>query len=89
MDKLSLNNSAHNHQDLQIATRNESDVSELLTHQHVSDDISEEPKESPIKRRYTKIRDLQAVSQNHIISEPSQGVRIKSSLKIESNSALI
>ena len=32
MENLSLNNDAHNHQDLQIATRNESDVSKFPTY---------------------------------------------------------
>ena len=89
IENLSLNNDASNQQDLQLATRNESDVSELPTHQHVSDDISEEPEESSIKRRYTGVRDLRAVSQNQIIGELSQGVRTRSSLKTESNLALI
>ena len=40
MESLSLNNNAHNQQDLQIATRIESDVYEFPTHQYVSDDIS-------------------------------------------------
>ena len=48
MENLSLNNNAHNHQDLQIATKDKSDVSELPTHQYVSDDVSREPKESPM-----------------------------------------
>ena len=39
MESLSLNNDAHNHQDLQIATRNENDVSEFPIHQYVSNDI--------------------------------------------------
>ena len=30
LENLSLNNNAHNHQDLQVATRNESDVSDFL-----------------------------------------------------------
>ena len=58
-------------------------------HQHVSDDVSEELKGSPIKRRYTGVRDLRVVSQNQIISELSQGVRTRSSLRIESNLTLI
>ena len=62
MENLSLNNDAHNHQDLQIATRNENDVFESHSHQYVFDDISEEPKESLIKRRYTGVRDLRAIS---------------------------
>ena len=66
-----------------------SDVSELLTHQYVSDDTSKEPKETPIKRRYTRIRNLRTVSQNQIIGEHSHGVRTRSSLKTESNLALI
>ena len=72
MENLSLNNSAHNQQDLQIAIRNEIDVFDFPMHQHVSDDILEEPKESPIKRRYTGVRDLRAISQNQIIGELSQ-----------------
>ena len=71
MENLSLNDNAHNQQDLQIASRVESDVSKFPTHQHVSDDISEELEESPIKRRYTGARDLKAISQNQIIGEPS------------------
>ena len=71
MENLSLNNNAHNQQDLQIATRNESDVSNFPTHQHVCDDISKESEESRIKRRYTRARDLRAISQNQIIGEPS------------------
>ena len=39
IENLSLNNSAHNQQDLQIATRNESDVFDFPMHQHVSNDI--------------------------------------------------
>ena len=89
MESLSLNNSANNQQDLQISTRIESDVFEFLTHQHVSDDISEEPEESPIKRRYIRARNLRVVSQNQIIGESSQGVRTRSSLRMESNLALI
>ena len=89
MENLSLNNDASNQQDLQLATRNESDVSKLLTHQHVSDDISEELEESHIERRYTGARDLRDVSQNQIIGEPSRGVRTRSSLKTESNLPLI
>ena len=89
MENLSLYNNAHNQQDLQIATRNKSDVSKFPTHQHVSDDILEEPKESLIKRRYTRTRNSRVVSQNQIIGEPSQGVKTRSSLRIESNIALI
>ena len=89
MENLSLDNNAHNQQDLQIATRNESDVSKFSIHQHVSDDISEEPEESPIKRRYTEVRDSRAISQDQIIGEPSQGVKTRSSLITESNLALI
>ena len=57
--------------------------------QHISDDIPEDSEESTIKRRYTGARDLRAVSQNQIIGEPSQGIRTRSSLRIESNLALI
>ena len=86
MESLSLNNSAHNQQDLLIATRNANDVSDFPTHQHVSDDIS---KESPIKRIYTGARDLRVISQNQIIGEHSQGVRTGSFLRTKSNLALI
>ena len=52
-------------------------------------DISEDPKNTPIKRRYTGARDLRAVSQKWIVGEPSQGIRTRSSLRTESNLALI
>ena len=42
-----------------------------------------------MKRRCTRVRDLRVISQNRIISELSQGVRIGSSLRAESNLALI
>ena len=74
MENLSLNNNTHNHQDLQV-------VSELPSHQHISNDISEEPEKSRIKRRYTGAKDLRVVSQNQIIGEPFQGVRTRSSLR--------
>ena len=80
MENLPLNNNAHNQQFLQIATRDDNDDSEFPTHQHVSDVIQEESEELPIKRRYTGVRDLKAISQNQIIGEPSHGIRIKSSL---------
>ena len=57
--------------------------------QPVSDDVSDEPEDTPLKRRYTSVRDLRAVSQNQIIGEPSQGIRTRSSLRSESNLALI
>ena len=89
MENLSLNDNTHNHQELQLATRNENDVSELPSHQHVSDDISEEPEESLIKRRYIEAKDLRTVSQNQIIGESSQGVKTRSFLRTKSNLALI
>ena len=90
MENMSLNDNSQNQQNLQIATSNdEDDISELPSHQHVSNDISEELKGTPLKRRYTGVRDLRAVSQNQIIGEPSQGIRTRSSLKSESNLALI
>ena len=55
----------------------------------VSDDVSDELENTPLKRRYTGVRDLRAVSQNQIIGEPSQGIRTRFSLKSESNLALI
>ena len=42
-----------------------------------------------MKRICTGTRDLRVVSQNQVISEPSKGVRTRSSFKIESNMALI
>ena len=89
MENLSLNNDVHNQQELQVATRNECDVSEFRTHQYVSDNISEELEDSCIKRRYTGVRDMRVVSQNQIIGEPSQGVRTRFSFRIESNLPLI
>ena len=47
MENLFLNNDANDQQNLQIVTRNEDEVSEIPTHQHVSDDIQEELKETP------------------------------------------
>ena len=61
-ENLSLNNDTHNQQFLQIATRNDTEDSDFPLHQHVSDDISEGLEESPIKRRYTSVRDLRVVS---------------------------
>ena len=89
MENLSLNHDDRNQQSLQIATRNGSEDSDFPLHQHVSDDISEVLEESPIKRRYSGTRELRDVSQNQIISEPSQGVRTRFSLRTESNLALI
>ena len=89
MENLSLNDNAQHQQILQIATSNDNNDSDLPTHQHVSDDISEEPEDTPNKRWYTGARDLRAVSQNQIIGEPSQGIRTRSSLRTESNLALI
>ena len=87
MENLSLNENAQ--QTLQAATRDDNEVSDLPTHQHVSDDISEDPEDTPIKRKYTGARDLRAVSQKEILGEPYQGIRTKSSLRTESNLALI
>ena len=89
MENLSLNHDDRNQQSLQIAIRNGSEDSDFPLHQHVSDDISEVLEESPIKRRYSGTRELRDVSQNQIISEPSQGVRTRFSLRTESNLALI
>ena len=89
MENLSLNNDAHNQQFLQIATRDDNDDSEFLTHQHVSDDIQEELEELPIKKKSTDVRDLRAVSQNQIIGEHSHGIRPRSSFRTKSNLALI
>ena len=89
MENLSQNNDSQNKQSLQIATRQHNNDSEPPFPQHVFYDIAKDPEESPIKRRYTGARDLRAISQSQIIGEPSQGVRTKSSLKIESNMALI
>ena len=86
MENLSLNNDFQIQQSLQIATReNNEDLttnSEPSHPQHVSDDILENSEGSPIKRRYAGARDLKAVSQNQIISEPSQGIRTRSSFRI-------
>ena len=72
MENMSLNGKSQNQQNLQIATSNDDDnVSKLPCHQHVSDDISEEPEGTPLKRTYIGIRDLKAVSQNQIIGKPS------------------
>ena len=68
MENLSLNNQ----QFLQIATRDDNDDYEISTYQHVFNDIQEDLEKTPIKRRYTRTRDLRAVSQNQIIGEPSQ-----------------
>ena len=93
MVNLSLNNDFQNQQSLQIATRENND--DITTNskssylQHVHDDISKDSEGSPIKRRYTSARDLRAFSQNLIIGEPYQGIRTKSSFRIESNMALI
>ena len=90
MESMSLNDNSQNQQNLQISTSNDDDnVSELPSHQHVSDDICEEVEGTHLKWRYTGIRDLRAISQNQIIGEPSQGVRIRSSLRSESNHACI
>ena len=89
MENLSLNDEAHNQQSLQIATRNDNEDSDFLLHQYVFDDIFEDSKKLPIKRRYTSVRDLRAIFPNQIIGEPSPGVRTKSSLRTESNLALI
>ena len=62
MENLSLNDNAHHQQILQIAIRIDNDDSDLPTHQHVFDNISEEPENTPIKRRYIRARDLRAVS---------------------------
>ena len=93
MENSSLNNDSQNQQSLQIATRENND--DITTNfeppypQHVYDDILKDLEESPIKRIYTSARDLRAISQNQIISQPSQGFRTRSSFKIESNMALI
>ena len=76
MENLSLDNNAHNQQSLQIAIRNNNVDSKFPTHEHVSDDIQEDPEESPIKRRYIGVRHLRIVSQNQIINEPYQGVEL-------------
>ena len=64
---MSLNDNAQNQQNLQIATSNDDDnVFDPPTHQHVFDDISENPKGTSIKSRYAGVRDLRAISQpNH------------------------
>ena len=89
MENLSLNDNAQHQQILQIAIRNDNDDSDMPTHQHVSDNISKEPEDTPIKRRYTGARDLRVVSQNQKLGEPSQRIRTRSSIRIESNLALI
>ena len=89
LENLSLNNDAQNQHSVQIATRQDNDNSEPPYPQHASDDITEDLEESPIKRRYTGAKDLRVISQNQIIGEPTQGVRTRSSLRIESNMALI
>ena len=87
MEDLSLNDGPENENSLQIATTD--DNLELSMSQHVSDDILEDFEAPPIKRRYTEARELRAVSQNQVIDEPSQGVRTRSSFRLESNIALI
>ena len=89
MENLSLIIDSQNQQSLQIATRQNNHDSEPPYPQHVSNDIIEDSKESPIKNRYTGARDLRAVSQNQIIGEPSQGVIAISFFRSESNMALI
>ena len=45
MENMSLNDNAQHKPNLKIAIRNDNDDDfDLLTHQHVSDDISEDPK---------------------------------------------
>ena len=56
---------------------------------HVSDNILKDFEASPMRRRYIGVRDFRAISQNQVISELSQGVRTRSSFRIESNMALI
>ena len=56
---------------------------------HVSNDIPENSKASPMRKRYTRGRDLIVMSQNQVIGEPSQGVKIKSSFRTKSKLALI
>ena len=89
MDNLSLNNDSQNQQSLQIATRQINDDSKPPYPQHVSDDIPEDAKETPIKRRFTSVKELRVISQNQIINEPSQRIRARSSFKTVSNMALI
>ena len=90
MENMSLNNNAQHQLNLQIAIRNgDDDVSDPPSHQHVSDDISKHPESTSTKRWYTGVRDLRVVSQNKIIGEPSQGIKTRSSLRTNSNLAII
>ena len=67
--QISLNDNAQHQPNLHIATRNDSDDdSDLPTHQHVSDDNSKDPENTPIKRRYTSTGDLRVVSCNTLIN---------------------
>ena len=93
IENLSLNNDFRNQQSLQIATRENNE--DMATNfgpsypQHVSDDILEDSEGSPTKKRCIGVRDLRVVPQNQIIGEPSQGIRTKSSFRVESYIALI
>ena len=93
MEILSLNNGFQNQQSFQLTTRENNDEinanSELSYPQHVFDNIQEDSEESPIKKRYTNVRDLKAISQNQIIGKPYQGIRTKSSFRSKSNMALV
>ena len=93
IENLSLNNDFRNQQSLQIATRE--NIEDMATNfgpsypQHISDDILEDSEGSPTKKRCIGVRDLRVVPQNQIIGEPSQGIRTKSSFRVESYIALI
>ena len=87
---LSIVDNIQSQDNLQEVTRcDDDDVSDIPTHQPVSEENSENSEDIPQKKRYSGVRDLRAVSQNQIIGEPSQGVRTRSSLRSESNLALI
>ena len=87
---LSIVDNEQTQDNLQGVTRSiDDDVSDLPTHQPVSEENFEDSEGTPQKKKYSGVRDLRVVSQNQIIGEPSQGVRTRSSLRSESNLALI